>query len=271
MKRFTYFVLFLAISSLSSCTRYLFPSIVGNDVVYQPKPMVADSVSSKFNITGGLASSDGIHDEGDVTLGYLSLTQAHTFKNFNFSYGLLGYFGKASKNYISENPKESGFVELPPFNKSTSGLGIHTSIGYHMTSNRGNTDYRIINWENAVTREFGEYLDFRNQLYGDLTYKRLVVSRNKLLWTTGLSSEIIFHHRRDKDIKHAFKLFVGFSPNLDKSFDNKIKTANYALNDSEVSRSNFQLTYFFSFKQFNLTSQADFSRLSANIGLGYSF
>lgn len=271
MKHFPYLVLLLAILFLSSCTRYLFPSSAGHDVVYQPKPMVADSVKSKFNITGGLAGTDGIHDEGNVTLGYLSLTQAHTFKDFNLSYGLLGYFGKVSKTYVSQNPKESNFVEIPPFNKSTSGLGIHTSIGYHITSDRGNTDYRIINWENAVTREFGEYLDFRNQLYGDLTYKRLMVSRNKLLWTTGLSTEIIFHHRKDKEIKHAFKLFLGFSPNLEKSFDNKIKTANYASNDLEVGRGNFQLTYFFSFKQFNLTTQTDFSHLSASIGLGYSF
>ncbi len=268
MKRLLYLVLLLAISSLSSCTRYLFPATAGQDVVYQPKPMVADSVRSKFNITGGLAGTDGIHDEGDVTLGYLSLTQAHTFKSINFSYGVLGYFGKATKTYVPENPKEG---DLPPFNKSTAGLGIHTSIGYHITSDRGNTDYRIINWENALTREFGEYLDFRNQLYGNLTYKRLMVSRNKLLWTTGLSTEIIFHHRKDKNIKHAFKLFIGGSPNLGKSFDHKEKIANYALNDSEVGRGNFQLTYFFSFKQFNLTAQTDFSHLSASIGLGYSF
>jgi|GEM_PF-486741 len=271
MKCFPYLILLLAISSLSSCTRYLFPPTAGIDVVYKPKPMVADSVKSSFNITGGLAGVDGIYNEGEITTGYLSITRAHTFKQVNFSYGLLGYLGNAKSTRIQQKPEESDYVALPPFSKTTSGLGIHTSVGYHITSDRGNTDYRIINWENSVTREFGSFLDFRNQLYGDLTYKRLMVSRNKVLWTTGVSSEIIFHHRNDKDFKHAFKLFIGVSPNLSKSFDNKIKTANEAVNDFEIDRGNFQLTYFFSFKKFNLTTQTDFSHFSASIGLGYSF
>ncbi|RZK11444.1 MAG: hypothetical protein EOO43_19355, partial [Flavobacterium sp.] len=129
--------------------------------------------------------------------------------------------GKVEKAYTTSSKSDH---ILPDFNKSTAGLGIQTSIGYHITSDRGNTDFRIINWENSFTKEFGEFASFRNSLFGDLTYKNLIVSRADRLWTTGISSEIIFHHRKNKEFKHAFKLFIGGSPNLKRSFDNEIKT-----------------------------------------------
>lgn len=270
MKRTLYLSIISISFFASSCTRYLFPTTAGNDVVYKPKPMVADSIKSIVNITGGISGADRYADDGSVTLGYLSINRGHTYKDFNFSYGIFGYHGKVEKTYIPESSINSNYVHLPTFNKSASGLGFHTSIGYQTTSNRGNTDFRIINWENSVTKEFGDYFKYREDLYGDLTYKNLVVSRNKLLWTTGISSEIIFHPRKNKAIKHAFKLFIGGSPNLERSFDTKIKVDKNPGNFSETSRGNFQFTYFFAFKKFNLTAQTDFSHFSSSFGLGYS-
>lgn len=271
MKRLFYLSVILSIIFYSSCTRYLMPSNLGNDMIYQPKPMVADSINSKTTVIGGIMGSGGFYDEGAITLGYLGVNRGHTFKNINFSYGLLGYLGNVEKAYISETTNDSKYVSLPQFNKATYGYGIRTSIGYHDTSERGNTDFRIINWENAITIETGEYLNFRKQLYGDLTYKRLIVSKNEVLWTTGISSEIIFHNRKNKNFKHAFKIFIGGSPNLYRSFDNKIKFENPNIDDSEIKRGYFQFTYFFSYKKFSLVTQADLSNLSSNFGLGYSF
>jgi hypothetical protein len=250
----------------------MFPAVVGNDVPYKIRPMVADSVKSKINISAGIAGQGNIDDEGVATLGFVSVNRGHTFQHINFSYGLLGFYG-TKENAITETTDvndDDTYRSLPHFNKSTSGLGLHASIGYHVTSSRGNTDYRVINWENSVTREFGDYLDYRKQLFGDLTYKRLLVSRNEILWTTGISSEIIFHHKRDKDFKHAFKLFFGTSPNLSNSFDHQVKTesANYG---TPRGRSNFQFTYAFMFRQFNLTTQLDMSHFASSIALGYSF
>ncbi|MFN0289892.1 hypothetical protein [Pedobacter helvus] len=271
MKRTLYLSFIFFSFILSSCTRYLFPATAGNDAVYKPKPMVADSTKSAINITGGISAADRYADDGSVTLGYLSLNRGHTFRDFNFSYGIFAYHGKAEKTYNSENPENSKYVELPTYSKSASALGLNTSVGYHITSSRGNTDFRIINWENSVTREFGDYLKFRKSLYGDLTYKKLIVSRNKILWTTGISSEIIFHARKNKEVKHAFKLFIGASPNLERSFDTKIKLENNNNELSETSRGNFQFTYFFALKKFNLTAQTDFSHFSSSLGLGYTF
>src|SRR5690606_24942503 len=130
--------IFLTIAC-SSCTRYLVPSNLGNDMVYQPRPMVADSIGSKITVHAGITGSGGISNEGTATLGYLSLNRGHTFKDFNFSYGLLGYYGNVIKNYIPSIIKSE--PALPSFNKSTSGFGVRTSIGYHFTSERGSTDY----------------------------------------------------------------------------------------------------------------------------------
>ena len=159
----------------------------------------------------------------------------------------------------------------PPFDKATAGLGLQSSVGYHFTSDRGNTDFRIINWENAVTREFGEYTRFRKGLYGDKTYTDVMVSRSEVIWTTGISSEIIFHHRKNKDYKHAFKLFIGGSPDLQKSFDNRIKRENNPTEPDGIKRGNFQFTYFFKVKNFNLTAQTDLSHFASSFGLGYTF
>lgn len=256
----------------TSCTKYLIPSSLGNDIPYKQRPMLADSLGSIISIDAGIANSaGGLGNEGTTTLGYLNLNRGHTYKHINFSYGLYGYLGKVVKDNYEPNTTGND-VYLDNFNKTTVAIGIHSSIGFHDTSNRGNTDFRIINWENTITREFGDYLKFRKQLYGDFTYNNVLVSNIETVWTTGISTEIIFHSRYNKDFRHAFKLFLGGSPLVYKSFDSFIKKGNNDNHyDNDEHLGNLQFTYFFKYKNLNLTYQTDLARFSVGLGLGYAF
>ncbi|WP_461790721.1 hypothetical protein [Pedobacter sp.] len=267
MKRFHLFVFASSLSLLfHSCTTYVIPGALGVDVPYKQRPMVSDSVTSAINVSGGFASSESLGAEGKTNVGILSINRGHTLKDINFSYGLLGFTGKRMKSRVVEVDNQ-----IPNFSKNLYGFGIHTSVGHHFTSKRGNTDYRIINWENTITREFGEYLNFRKQLYGNTLYKQVLVSKSEVLWVTGLSLEIIFHHRRNKDLKHAFKLFIGGAPDLSRTFDYAIKEPNFKQIDREFNSMYFQASYFFKYKNFNLSCQADFGRQASSISLGYTF
>jgi hypothetical protein len=228
--------------------------------------MVADSIHSKINVSGGISGSSDYDSEASITLGILNITHGHTYKHLNFSYGLMGYYGQSSNNHIDRTITNNKQNYLAKFSKNVGGIGLQTSIGYHFTSDRGNTDYRLINFENSLTREFGQYASFRSNLYGDQTYQNLLVSKLQTVWTTGLSSEIIFHHRRNVNIRHGFKLFMGFSPMLSESFDHQVKGDHYRVN-----RSNFQLTYFLKYQKFNLIYQGDMAMLSSSLSLGYTF
>jgi hypothetical protein len=270
MKRFHFFICALSFALLfPSCTTYVIPGALGIDVPYKQRPMISDSIKSAVNISAGFANSESFGSEGKTNVGIFSINRGHTIKDLNFSYGFLGYVGKVDKK-IKQSAVEYD-DRIPDFSKNLYGFGLHSSIGYHFTSQRGNTDFRIINWENSFTREFGEYLNFRKQLYGNTLYRQVLVSNSEVLWVTGLSSEIIFHHRKDKNFKHAFKLFIGAAPDLKRSFDYAIKKENFEEIDREYESTYFQLSYFFKYKKFNLTFQTDIGRLSNNISLGYTF
>ena len=254
---------------LSSCSTYLTPAILGNNMGYLPKAMVADSLKSLTNVSGSFAgAASPVLGSVAFEMGILSINRSHTFKKFNISYGVFVYLGKSE--LVRDNDFTSGSSDyLPSFKKNINGLGIRTSAGFHSTSTNGNTDFRFINWENAISNEGGEYADLRSAVYDNNIYKYTSVTNKNVIWTTGLSTEIIWRARRNHDIKHAFKLFVGGNPGLTNSFkyDKNI--------DSETifsSSLGWTFNYFLSVKKFTLSIEtAKNINLAQKISLGYAF
>jgi hypothetical protein len=261
--------LLLLVILFSSCRTYLTPALLGNNMGYLARPMEADSIKSFNHVTASYAGAAS-PDNGKVTfeLGMLNINRGHTFKGFNIAYGAFGYLGKVSNSY-AENATIDPREYPPSFKKNIYGFGLRSSIGLHNMSSNGNTDFRFINWENAISTEKGSYTNFRDQVYNSRIYDYAAVSDRKVLWTTGLSTEVIWRARQNHDIKHAFRLFIGGTPGLADSFK-------YG-KDTEISKvvkssAGWSFSYFLYIKKFTLSLEGGKNLNVANkISLGYAF
>lgn len=262
-----YSLFFLA--TFSSCTTYLTPAILGNNMGYLPKAMGADSVKTFTHVSASLAGSISPDADVNFTLGMANLSHSHTFKKANISYGIFGYAGKASYGNHTDNGANQPTGDLPPFNKSVSGAGLRLSTGLHNTSANGNTDFRFINFENSLSFEGGAYTKYREEVYNSKLPDYISVTNRKVLWTTGLSTEVIWRARNDHDIRHAFRLFIGGTPNFVNSFRSGSRAANdiYGRNSA-----GWVFSYFLNINRFSLSYEmADNVNYAQKISLGYSF
>lgn len=258
-----------ALFMLSSCSTYLTPAILGNNMGYLPKAMVADSLIVLTSVSGSFAgAASPVLGSVAFEMGMLSINRSHTFKKFNISYGVFGYLGKAE--LVRDDNFTSGSSDyLQSFKKNINGLGLRTSAGFHTTSTNGNTDFRFINWENAISNESGEYADLRSAIYDNNIYKYTNVTNKNIIWTTGLSSEIIWRARRNHDIKHAFRLFVGGNPGLASSFKYDKDVDSHTIGASSIG---WTFNYFLSVKKFTLSIEtANNVNYAQKISVGYAF
>jgi len=200
---------------LSSClsTSYYIPAAAGSDITYLPKPMESDSLKVKNYISAGVSGVSLPQNTGNIDLGFLNVSRGHTFKNFNVAYGIYGFAGQAS--YDSEFNNRNATAELN--GKSIYGGGLRSSIGFY--DNAGSAEFRIISWDNSVSFESGSYATFRQEMY-NLNASNIISSTKNSLYTTGISTEIIWHSKRNWDNHFAFKLFYGKSIGLNGSLEN---------------------------------------------------
>lgn len=258
----------LFLTAFTSCTSLLTPAILGNNMGYMPKAMGADSVKTLTNVSASYAGSTSPSAGTDFELGMANISQSHTFKKSNISYGIFAYAGKASGG-DNDNNAEDLKNYLPSFKKSISGFGLRFSAGLHNTSANGNTDFRYINFENALSLEGGAYTKFRQEVYSNPIPDYVAVTNRKVLWTTGLSTEVIWRARNDHDIRHAFRFFLGGTPNFANSFRSGVKAYD------EINGKNsfgWVFNYFLYIKRFSLSYEmADNVNYAQKISLGYSF
>ncbi|WP_379101064.1 hypothetical protein [Pedobacter alpinus] len=151
-----------------SCTRYITPPVTGqNNIGYIYRPFYKDSSNSKINISlgyGFAASPDGHLEHQMATI---DMTRGHSLKNFNFGYGVFAYAGKSVYNDTFTDTYSNPSNEVSTtshFKYNFNNICLRTSIGYHLVSKNGKTNYRIINWENAFSIENGKYLDYRSNI-----------------------------------------------------------------------------------------------------------
>lgn len=247
----------LTISSCSTPSYYI-PAVTGNDVSYLPKPMGSDSIKTKTYVSASLASLDLPYATGDLNMGFLNLSRAHTTKHFNIAYGVFGFAGET--NYGSESAKKTMAQDFD--GKGFIGGGLRTSIGYY--DNAGQVEFRILSWENALSFESGAYADFRKKM-SDLNDPNIISSTKTTMYTTGGATEIIFHSKRNLNNHFAFRFFYGFTPGLNKSL---ISEKDY------IHRSGTAVDFTFYFKLnkfYGILSSGGNRGFSNKLSLGYSF
>lgn len=243
---------------LAACNTpsYFLPAAVGNDIAYLAKPMNADSGKVKNYLSTSYANLSLPYGTGELDMGFLNFHRAHTTKTLNIAYGAFGYAGKTyyDKTYNSKT--------TPDFQgKTFSGGGLRSSISFYDIS--GNTEFRMLGWENTLSFENGSYADFRKRVKQANT--DTVSSTLTTLYTTGISSEIIFHARRNIKNQFGFRLFYGFTPGLRNSLINE--AANFANKGAAV-----DFSFYFKLKNvFGVYSAGGNKGYTGKLTLGYSF
>lgn len=263
----------LVILLASSCTRYITPPITGqNNIGYIPRPFYEDSTASKIYISGGYLTTTTGSGHLNVYAWNLNINKGHSLKNFNFGYGIFATAGKAVYKDSITNVNFPNGKTLPNFNKKFKNIGLRTTIGYHINSNNEDTNFRIINWESAISIENGDYADYRAETYKSYikdSPNSIYVTNQTSFFTTGFSTELL---KKDlfgiDDLESSLRLFIG------GTFGFRNKYVNIAKSSSEINISGgcVVASYFIKYKRIftsiELGSDVNFG---AKILLGYRF
>lgn len=252
------FVALIVCINACSTPSYFIPAVTGNDVAYLPKPMGSDSIKTKNYLSASLASLNLPYSTGDLNMGFLNFSRAHTSKHLNIAYGAFGFAGET--NYDNSYNKE---IMVKGFDgKGFIGGGLRTSIGYYDSA--GPVEFRILSWENALSFESGAYADFRKSANA-LNDPNVVSSTKTTMYTTGGATELIFHSKRNLDNHFAFRLFYGFTPGLNKT----LVTDKEHFNRRETA---LDFTFYFKLNKFyGILSSGGNRGFSNKLSLGYSF
>ncbi|MFD0941151.1 hypothetical protein [Pedobacter boryungensis] len=197
IKRNSFLLILLLLSGfISSCGSlnstlpvFYTPASTSNHVSYLPKPMMADSVKTKNYLSVSFSNNTLPYETGDMVMGFINYNRSHVINNINFSYGGFAYFGGTSRGYENSTRKISDEF----YGKGFQGLGLRTSIGYAEQS--GNTEFRVLNWENSVVFEGGGYSSFikkEREKHDPLS----ITSDKTTLYSTGGSTEVIWYGKK---------------------------------------------------------------------------
>lgn len=243
-------ILSLFFGSCSTSSYYYDPALFKSGIAYQPKPISFDSVKNSNFISVGLGSVS--KTEYESTIFQFDYNRGHTFKNINLSYGAFGLAGSAKNLKV---PPENNFYFK---RKSFSGLGAKAAFNSFITS--GRTDFRIIGLEVAYSKEFGEFADYRIMVLNDSDFYSIV---NTGLLTAGLSSEVIWHHKKAISTQFGIRLYVGETFG-DYYYINSLER----YNPTNLAGTNASLSFFFQTKRFNATLE---NGIATYLKAGYRF
>ena len=238
-------------------TSYFLPAAVGNDVAYLPKPMHSDSIRAKNYVSASYADLALPYGTGELNMGFLNFSRGHTTKNLNIAYGAFGFAGKTHLDEKFNTKTSTDFK-----GKTFLGGGLRSSISFYDIS--GSTEFRMLGWENAVSFENGNYGDFRRAVK-TVASADTIASTLTTIYTTGISSELIFHGKRNLNQQFGFRLFYGFSPGLTKSLRNQ-------LNQSDKNGAAIDFSFYFKARRiFGIYNAGGNKGYSSKFTLGYSF
>jgi len=177
-----------------------------NNTFYQAKPMSTDSQRTAGYISVGYDQNVGYQGLDEINMWVLKMHMAHTFENFNLSYGAYGFTGNYNNKTTLPGPVDNveNVGNAYFTNKATSGFGLNTSANYYIRS--GRTDIRIIGLELGYNNESGDYLNYRRSAS---SLPNIFTDPSSNIFTAGLNSEIIWHNKKDPSIQYGFKLYMG--------------------------------------------------------------
>jgi hypothetical protein len=203
--------LFVACSTPSKLPVFYTPAIVPDQMSYLPKPLQDDSIKVKNYVSVAFISSYLPHDAGSFNMGSISYSRAQALKNLSIAYGASAYFGGTSRDTGNDERKVSDDF----YDKGIFGLNLRASVGF--TEFSGNTEFRILTWENSLLHESGSYADFRAR-QRELNDPLIISTNKNTFYTTGASTEIIWRGKKNTDRNYGFRLFLGHTFDLRKDF-----------------------------------------------------
>ena len=267
------FLLFAFVLLMAACTRFITPVMTGgNNIGYLPRPIYTDSIKTKNYVAAEYGTSSSSDGHLSFEYGSITFNRGHTYKKINLGYGVFGFAGQA--NY-SDTTSDGYYNEPPPipnFKKSFYGGGLRTTIGYQIISKNGNVNFRVINWENAFSIEKGDFTNYRKQLYQTNytgSYLDVYVSNLHQIYSTGLSSEIIWkNYLGVANLEGAIRLFVGYTPNLSRSYRNISNSYGDKTISNEIITFTTYLRYDHIFGNLQIGGDQNFG---AKFAVGYSF
>jgi hypothetical protein len=238
----------------SSCIPHLFysPAILGQDITYQPKPMVSDSVKTNYygSIHKGLNAAYNLTD--DIKFTELNASVAHALGKFNLAYSFGRLFGKYTNSSL-------GVLDPDYFQyKCFGAYCFRTSMNY--VNKTDNFEFRFPGLEFSYSNERGDFSEFRSYQASQAHY---FTNANTKLLTAGFSYELIWHSWRKRYKQYAFKVTYA------KTYDN----LNYKADTlyTEVSNALNKRIYFNGYIKYkNLGFSASTNRIGFKLGLTYS-
>lgn len=235
-------LLLLFAAMLSSCSQIYIPALYHQDIVYQPKPASWDSTKRATYISIGYNDNSGANTADDLGSGQLNISQAYTGKNFNIAYGVFGVAGSYTR--------DSSFIKTGAdyFTQKFFGA-VGGRFSANLYTHSGRVDFRYLGIEAAYSHEFGSYADFRRSLADNPDFN--VDPRTDLV-SLGLTSEVLFHRRRDNNFENGFRFFLGgtFGNNY-PSYDGVILPGR----TSSFSQQFVKINYFFRYKKYFGTAE----------------
>jgi hypothetical protein len=176
---------------LSSCSNHTYaPALYHQDIAYQPKPASYDSAKSATYISMGLNYYLDPTWTAFLASGQFNISRGYVFNKFNLAYGAFGALG---------NFDEGTFKPFVAY-------GARASA--NLFTNYDRMDFRYLGVEMAYSNEFGSYARYRQSLSSLPGYH---VDTRTDLFTMGLTSEVIFHTVRDKNISNGLRVFLGYT------------------------------------------------------------
>lgn len=190
-------VLCFSLLMLVSCSHVYGPALYHQDIAYQPKPTSFDKASTATYASVGLNNYSGVNYTDFLTSGQVNLSQGVRLDNFNIAYGAFGVFGDYQ---YSGNKTDANYFP----DKFFGAVGGRFSANAFITSD--NVDFRFIGVEMAYSHEFGDYASYRQELLSRGGY---FVDPRTNLYTVGLTTEVIFHSKKNNGFQHGIRGFIG--------------------------------------------------------------
>jgi hypothetical protein len=182
----------------ASCSNVYEPALYHQDIAYMPKPASFDSVKSASYVSAGVNAYNAYNVNDLLVSGQVNLSRGYVFNNFNLAYGAFGVFGNYDNGTIAKG-QPNYFSD-----KFFGAVGGRFSANAY--TNLGRTDFRFIGFEAAYSHEFGSYANFRQYLNTQPNY---FVDPRTELFTIGLTTEVIFHSRKNINFEQGFRGFFG--------------------------------------------------------------
>ena len=240
---------------LSSCSHYYAPVLYRNSAFYQPKPLSGDSAKSATYITGGLGASTGTNLNDNIYMGQLSLDEAHTFDNFNLSYGVFGYAGTYQNTSLQTT--DAGYFNSKAF------LGYGGKFSADFFTKMENIDFRLLGVEFLYSNETGEYADYRNAVKAN---SNIYSDPNNSVFSGALTSEVAWKGKRNPDVQYSVRGYLGTTFG-NHTYSNGTTTSQLDENNNKI---NVGASFFVQIKKYCITFERQ-NIANVNLRFGYRF